>query len=247
MASLLNGEERVRATLRIPHKRKFDTSVATSASTTLEKLDRVIDAEAISVGEVRGYVEKVKFENENDNLGTLIVRKVLYGLENAITSTVPINEGDVMSDVSNYFELSEQTPTLIYVDTDYEKNVSGGILMQTFPGVSSDVLNQSKLIINQNKLQITQILKPGGMGPTRDLIKYIFSESELVTINPNDIESYPVNFHCRHSKQRLIETLKAYGSQVIDELNLIEEPWLNCQYCGAKIHLTKDDIQFLQK
>jgi redox-regulated HSP33 family molecular chaperone len=179
----------------------------------------------------------------------LIVTKVLYRLQQPIISTVPLGHGDVTSDVANYFQLSEQTPSLIFLHTDLKNQTSGGFLFQTFPHASEEILRQIKVTLEQEnvKKQVINSFRRGSGQKLTDILPFILEKEHLNTINEQAYDTYPVAFHCRHSKQKLMDTLMSYGPSIINELGLNEEPFLRCQYCNEKVALNAKDLEKLEK
>lgn len=89
--------------------------------------------------------------------GYFRVSKILYGLQRPITSTVPIVDGDIHSELEYYMEKSEQIPCAIslhtLIDEGSEKILfSGGIVIQTMPDAPHELLPNVQQLILDNSI-----------------------------------------------------------------------------------------------
>ncbi|MCQ2441222.1 MAG: Hsp33 family molecular chaperone HslO, partial [Clostridia bacterium] len=106
-----------------------------------------------AVGNVRGYAINPVVEiplKENGKLdvsgavgtnGTLYVMKDL-GLKEPYNGFVPIATGEIAEDITAYFAISEQIPTVcalgVLVNPDLTVNKSGGYIIQLLPAANGD-------------------------------------------------------------------------------------------------------------
>ena len=108
-ASFLRGEERVKASLTVG--------------------DSALFTECIAVGEVRGYAESrtpPADDADGADAGTLAVERVLYGLSQPHTSTLPAS-GDLRRDWQTFYDSSEQVPSFCVVET--ARDDAGGVFV----------------------------------------------------------------------------------------------------------------------
>ncbi|PRP82959.1 Hsp33 protein [Planoprotostelium fungivorum] len=150
MSSMLHGEERVKLMF------SYDSLKI-----------KTIEAEAIQVGEVRGYIDTAQPDVEGTEGGVLTVSKVLYGLQQPVTSSVETSDS-VQSSLQKYFEQSEQVPTAINLETKIEEGIvsySGGIIVQTLPFADPSLiegiterLRQQRLVRNLYTMSIEEVL-----------------------------------------------------------------------------------------
>ena len=102
-----------------------------------------------SEGNARGYVQNKIVEIPLNDKGKLDVRGAvgtsgyLYvmkdiGLKEPFIGTTEIVSGEIAEDVTNYFAVSEQTPSVcalgVLVNPDLTVNCAGGFLIQLLPG-----------------------------------------------------------------------------------------------------------------
>jgi molecular chaperone Hsp33 len=206
---------------------------------------RKVFAEALQLGEVRGFVKYSKnFDYQNINnineyigVGLLKVSKIMYNKREPIVGIVPIIKGDISTDLTYYFKQSEQIPTLVFLDVDFDENgiinQSGGMIIQAMPGHTKEKFEEI--------IELTKNLK---------LINYFNSKLNpldvLKSVLPFDFElisSNQVDFFCRCSKDSFIEKLMTLELNDILEMQKNNENELVCQYCNTKYYLTNEDFE----
>ncbi len=227
-AALMKGEERI------------------SIELFGEGLISRVFAEAIHVGEVRGYVnlnpdapERV-INKLSDILGegTLNVTRILHDQMEPITSIIPLHTGDVAGDMAFYFDQSEQIPTAVLLDVEFDENTglitqSGGLLLQAMPGYSKEDLFKNYIMLNN--------LKP--------LTKYFDDEltpkellAEILPFEYDCIGSTIVDFFCRCSKNGFMDKMMTLGMDELKDIQKEGNRELVCLYCNKKYNLSDDDF-----
>lgn len=223
MASFLKGEERV----------ALDISG--------DGLVRRVYAEALQVGEVRGFSTLNADPNPEANSalgkGLLKVQRVLYGKQEPVTGIVELRRGDITSDLSYYLTQSEQIPSAFVLDVDFDSSdnitQSAGLLIQSMPGaLPEDIFRVYDTIDYLGKL--TQFVNDG------------FSTEEILRqIMPSDvdmIDTSPVDFFCRCSLERFKGMLLTLGYEEIAGMEKEGHTELVCQYCNNRYNLTEADF-----
>jgi molecular chaperone Hsp33 len=239
MSSFMKGDERVTLTWRGRGDLK------------------VVYAEASRNGEVRGYVSPANLHQPSSTplgyalrTGVLSVSQVLYNRAKPYQSMVELAEGDVNSDVEQYFALSEQIPTLVAMETVLngagEVLFSGGLLIQTVP--QSDAPSAStQHVIDRYRERLRSLSPPSVLflEETKSL------EQLLQVIEPNvraeSQQKLLCDFYCRCSKQRFRDSLITLGpQQLTDVLHGVEqETTCTCQYCNNRYVFSKQELQQL--
>lgn len=229
-ASNLKGQERL--TLRLETNGSIKSAVA----------------EANFAGEVRGYLSDhnpvPQSEHPEEMLkealgdGLLHVTKTLYEEARPVTSTVKLEHGSVVKDLTHYFALSEQVPTAIKIDLAFHDDFSikhaVGLMIQTMPGAEeSDIIEIEKNIIDNPA--------PGEMLARGDYIDSIL-ESYLKGHKAKEISRTPVDFFCRCSKERFLEKMRLLGKEDLEELAQKEQE-LVCHYCNEKYVISPEEIE----
>lgn len=196
-------------------------------------------AEADSAGRVRGYVKRphVHLGVKDGKLdvgraigtGYLNVIKDL-GIREYYRGTVPLQTGEIATDLAYYLNASEQLPAAVslgvYVDTDNSVRASGGFLVHPLPGASEDAIGQLENRLKAVRPVSAMILD--GMGP-----REIMEEAAGLLIDIR--EQKEVSFHCPCSKDRVLDAIAALGKAEIDELIKKGEPAkVECHFCRTE-------------
>ena len=127
------------------------------------------------LGNVRGDVENPVVEIPLNGLGKLDVAGAVgrsgslsvvkdLGLKDPYVGQVPIVSGEIAEDITHYYAVSEQTPTVcalgVLVNPDLTVKAAGGFLAQPLPGASEEDID--RLEQNIGKLSsVTQLLTGG--------------------------------------------------------------------------------------
>lgn len=208
-----------------------------------------ISAEAIQVGEVRGFVEyndnikMVKPEHFKSALGSGILRvlRILYTEPEPIIGIVELIQGDISSDLNYYFAKSEQIFSIALLDatvnTDGIISNSCGMIIQAMPGAkpqdhefAMDYFGNfpplSQLI--NSKRELTQILP--------EILPWKFST----------LKYDQVDFFCRCSKKSFIDKLLTLNLDEIREMKKLDQRELVCQYCNTHYYLEDADFKIIE-
>lgn len=206
-------------------------------------------AEALRVGEVRGYAVQSKDIHLEDvqnsdfiGIGLLSVSKVLYNTSESSSGIIEIVKGDIATDVAYYFTQSEQIPTSIILDVELDENGiithSGGIMIQALPGASEEDL--AMVVDNlQNLDRLSELLKQDKT-PEEIIADVLPFEYTL-------LDSTQVDFFCRCSKDKFMNSLVTFPHKMIVEMEENNENELVCQYCNAHYNLEKEDFEKLKE
>ena len=199
----------------------------------------VSDAE----GNVRGYVGdgsvdlppradgKLDVGGAVGHNGTLTVIKDL-GLKQPYVGTVDLLGGEIAEDVAAYFVESEQIPTVcalgVLVDRDRSVRAAGGYLIQLLPGASEDTIAKVEGGVYAAP-SVTSFLRDDPDGAR--LLKTVLSDFDVEIL-----ETAPVEYRCRCSRERMERALLSLGSAELEAM-LREQGGaeLRCQFCD-KVH-----------
>lgn len=228
MASFLKGEERVSVSL------EGDGPVAS------------VFAEALQVGEVRGYCRANETPNTTRTsplgVGLLKVQRILYGNNEPVTGIVELVRGDVTADLSHYLTQSEQIPSAFAIDCAFDENDEirqcVGLLVQAMPGARPEDI--FKMYDTLDLLDRPTEFADKGYSP-EDILRQILP-GEI-----NVLGTSPIDFFCRCSMDKFKSVLLTLG---YDEVLAMERQGHNeliCQYCNEHYHLTEDDFAKLKE
>ncbi len=229
LASFLKGEERIVVEVH------GDGPVSTVA------------AEALQVGEVRGYVE---YEQEQSNgvplaahpyplgrKGLFRIMRILYNHSEPVVSVVELQPGDIAVNLEYYFERSEQIPTVVQFDVTFDKSgfisTSAALLVQTMPGATPQ-----EIYAVEERLRV--------LPPLSELLASGFMPEEILRqVLPGPftvLNNTPVDFFCRCSRERFKELLTTLSYEEVQEMQRLGHNELVCHYCGERYRLTGQDF-----
>lgn len=204
-------------------------------------------AEADWKGRVRGYVYKphVHLGLKEGKLdvgrafgnGYLNVIKDL-GLRDRYQGSVPLQTGEIATDLAYYLRTSEQIPAAVslgvHVDTDNAVKASGGFMIHALPDATDEVLEYLEERLKGVRPVSSMILE--GAGPKEIL-------DEALGLPYDIIETKEVMYFCPCSKGRVLDALAALGRQDIEEMvRKGETVEIQCQFCKTEYAATKDEL-----
>jgi molecular chaperone Hsp33 len=201
-------------------------------------------------GEVRGLVSNPRAHAESQN-GKLNVAGVVgtggyisvtrdLGMRETYQGTVELQSGEIGLDLAYYLGKSEQSPSAVavgvFVLPDGSVDAAGGYLVQLLPGLDDDEIAE----IEQRLATLPH--------PTALVHEGVTPEQVLHRVFPDGFEqldSYPVRFHCPCSRERFESGIVSLGE---DEIRRIIEEEENgytevvCHFCNEAYHFTPQDM-----
>jgi len=202
-------------------------------------------AEALQLGECRGFVsfskdyEQSKINKLVDVLGAgmLKVTKVLYNNVEPVVGVVPLEVGDVSTDLAYYFAQSEQINSAVILDVDFDESgtivSSGGIIVQAMPGATESEIKETVDSLSKIKSLSSDI--SSGLSPEEILNKYLPFEFDV-------IKRTQVDFFCRCSKENFISKLSMLEQEEIEDMRNSGQKELVCQFCNKHYYLDDKDF-----
>ncbi len=207
-----------------------------------------------SNGNARGYVTNPVVEiplNSKGKLdvagavgtdGSLVVIKDL-NMKEPYVGQVPIISGEIAEDLTSYYAISEQLPSVcalgVLVNPDLSIKKAGGFIIQLLPTAFDDTIDAVERCI-QNIPSVTQMLSDG-LTP-EEICHRVLSEFQLDVLD----DSYPA-YKCNCSKERVEAALISTGLKTLKELELEEKTEVSCQFCEKKYSFTGADVTELIK
>ena len=191
-------------------------------------------------GNVKGYVENPVVElppRADGHLnvgaavgkdGTLDVIRDL-GMREPYIGQVPLTSGEIAEDVTTYFAISEQIPTVcalgVLVERDLTIKRAGGYLLQLLPGATEKEITQ--LEQNVSKLSsMTEMLENGHT-------VYEIIDMVLEGFDPNVLDETEVQYHCDCSRDRVERAYMSLGQEELQKIAAEQETVeLKCQFCN---------------
>ncbi len=212
-----------------------------------------VTAIADSRGYCRGYVEHPQVElplKPNGKLdvsgavgtdGRLVVIRDM-GSGEPYTGQIEIVSGEIAEDITSYYAISEQIPTVcalgVLVDKeDHRVLLAGGLLLQVLPGADDAAI--SRLEQNVEKLEPVTTMLAKGMS-----IEEI-CRTALAGFEMEILDEYKIGYACNCSRERVVRAISALPKNEI--LTLADEKTgyaeAKCQYCGKTYRFTSEELQ----
>lgn len=213
----------------------------------------VVLAVSDSHGNARGYVENPVVEiplNDKVKLdvrsavgtdGFLYVMKDL-GLKEPYVGNTQIVSGEIAEDITNYFAVSEQTPTVcalgVLVNPDLSVANAGGFMIQLLPGCSDEIITEIEQSIKDIDSVTTMLSK--GMTPD-DIAKRAMQGIEIEKLDESTCE-----YRCNCSKAKVENALISTGRQSLEQMiEDNEDVNVECHFCDKNYKFTPSEIKKL--
>lgn len=173
--------------------------------------------------------------------GMLSVIKDL-GLKDPYVGQIQLQTGEIGDDLTYYFAVSEQTPSVVGLGVLMEKNntvkQAGGFIIQLMPDATEEVISalEQKL---EDVTSVTALLEAGN---TPEMILEQFLGDMDLEIN----EHVDTRFHCNCDKDRVAKALISIGKEELQKMIDDGEPVeLNCHFCNTSYVFSVDEVKEL--
>ena len=201
-------------------------------------------------GNVKGYVQNPVVElppRADGHLdvggavgcdGTLDVIRDL-GMREPYIGQVPLVSGEIAEDVTQYFAISEQVPTVcalgVLVNRDLTVQCAGGFIVQLLPGATDDEIDRLEANIKAMPAVTTMLAEGKSIRDMLDLALDGFA--------PEILDSEHVAYLCDCSADRVKRMLYSLGRKEVENLRA-EDPIaeINCQFCDKKYHIDLNEL-----
>ena len=207
-----------------------------------------------SSGNVRGYVENPDCPTEYYRSGKINVSQAVgaggtlsvmrdYGTGDPYIGQVALVSGEIAEDITNYYAVSEQIPTVCALGVLIDKEsgevlLAGGLLIQLLPGAYDEAID--RLEENVKKLEPVTTMLAKGM-TILDICKAALDGFEVEVLDEN-----PVNYVCGCSREKLERYFMTMSDEDIrtmaDEKGYAEAV---CQFCNKRYTFSLEDLEKL--
>lgn len=207
-----------------------------------------------NMGNVRGYVQCPVVEIPLNNKGKLDVARAVgrdgtlsvikdYGVGEPYIGQTPIVSGEIAEDITAYYAVSEQIPTVcalgVLVAPDLSIKAAGGFIIQLLPTAFDDTIDAVERCV-KNVEPVTRLLE-SGMSP-EEICRHVLPEFELETLDSSE----PV-YQCKCSRYKVETALISTGEKSLSEMAQDETTTVTCQFCDKVYTFTADEIRNLLK
>ncbi|MEA4912525.1 MAG: Hsp33 family molecular chaperone HslO [Oscillospiraceae bacterium] len=153
------------------------------------------------------------------------------GLKGAYTGSVPLVSGEIAEDLTSYFAVSEQIPTVcalgVLVNPDLTVRAAGGYILQLLPGASEDEI----ALIEKNVASMDAISSLIEAGNTPMEIAF----RVLSGFAPQVLDETHCAYRCNCSREKMTGALMSIGKEELRRLcEEQRETEIVCGYCNKK-------------
>lgn len=209
-----------------------------------------IVAVANSDGYVKGYVGDAHVKLPLNSVGKLDVSGAIgkdgnltvikdLGLKEPYMAQIPLVSGEVAEDITAYYFVSEQTPTVcglgVLVNPEDEQVLlAGGFLIQLLPTADDETITKVENGLKDIK-SVTAMLSDG-LTP-EEICKKVLPEFNMELLDRSNVE-----YKCDCSLERVTNALIAAGKDGLREMAEDPETEVVCHFCNKKYIFTSDEI-----
>lgn len=207
-------------------------------------------AVANSNGFVKGYVGDAHVNLPLNSVGKLDVSGAIgkdgnltvikdLGLKEPYMAQIPFVSGEVAEDITAYYFVSEQTPTVcglgVLVNPDDEQVLlAGGFLIQLLPTADEETI--SKVENGLKGLKSVTAMMSDGLSP-EEICKKILPEFNIELLDKSNVE-----YKCDCSTERVTNALLAAGKNGLREMAQDPETEVVCHFCNKKYIFPSNEI-----
>ncbi len=209
-----------------------------------------ITATSNSKGEVKGFVENPSVmlpPNEFGKLdvggavggGTLHILRDI-GLKEPYAGEVDIQTGEIAQDLTYYFAVSEQVPSVVSLGVLMDKDTdtvrcSGGYIIQLMPDCPEEIISALEAAC-VSAPPVSTMLSQGGT--PESILTGLLGKLDFKVM-----ETMPVAFRCDCSRERVEKALVALGPKEIRSLIAEGKPiTLNCHFCNTDYTFSTEEL-----
>ncbi|HBL41360.1 MAG TPA: Hsp33 family molecular chaperone HslO [Ruminococcaceae bacterium] len=210
-------------------------------------------AVADSDGNSRGYVANPVVEiplNKKGKLdvsgcignGTLTVMRDL-GLKEPYIAQIPLATGEIAEDITSYYAVSEQTPTVcalgVLVNPDLSIKAAGGFLIQLLPSADDDTITAVEKGL-EGLPSFTQMLSSG-------MTLEGIVQKALPAFEMNVLDESAPEYRCTCSRERVENALISTGKAELEDMAKDAKTEVSCHFCDKVYSFSGTEILALSK
>lgn len=165
------------------------------------------------------------------------------GLKEPYVGQVPIVSGEIAEDITSYYAVSEQTPTVcglgVLVNPDLTVRAAGGFLVQLLPFADEKVIDILEQTV-QKIAPVSSMIEQGLTPP--DICRML-----LEGLEPQILDECMPAYCCDCSRDRVERALMSLDPAELTEM--IEQDGgaqVDCHFCEKKYRFTADDLRALR-
>ena len=213
----------------------------------------VVIAVADNQGNVRGYVTNPVVELPLNQHGKLDVKGAVgtdgflsvikdFGYGEPYVGQVPIVSGEIAEDVTSYYAVSEQLPTVcalgVLVNPDLTVRAAGGYVAQLLPGADDASIDRLEKTIQE-------------MPPISQMIDQQMTPEEIAArvlqgFDPELLSEQQVEYRCNCSRDRVERAFLSMSREDLAEMaNDTKDTEVSCHFCNKTYSFTPAQLKKL--
>ena len=173
--------------------------------------------------------------------GTITVVKDL-GLKEPYVGQTELISGEIAEDITNYFAVSEQTPTVcalgVLVNPNLSVRSAGGFIIQLLPFAPEECID----IIEKNITTMPSVTSMMELGLSAEDI----AMRALNGLEPNVLDDFSVAYKCNCSREKTERMIFSLSQKDIESLAEDELTEVKCNFCDKVYTFTRDEIVALR-
>ena len=207
------------------------------------------------IGNVRGYIQNPAADlplksNGKLDVGGLVgdgVINVIKDLGGEIpeSGSVELVSGEIAEDITSYYAVSEQVPTLcalgVLVDTDHSCRAAGGILVQLLPFADEQTVD----LLERNAADLAHLSSMIDKGMDNKAIMDV----ALRDIPYDIFDELDVDYKCNCSKSKMDAVMQSLGRGQVNDLLAAQvaegkpaELEIVCRFCNTRYTYAKEEL-----
>lgn len=177
------------------------------------------------------------------NSGYLYVVKDI-GLKEPFIGTTQIVSGEVAEDITNYFAVSEQTPSVcslgVLINPDLTVNCAGGFLIQLLPGCPENIID----VLEKN----ISVLPPVTQMLSGKMTVDEMAAKAMGGLDLDKLDETEFTYKCNCSRQKAQAAMLAAGKKELEDMLKDGKPAVvECHFCDKRYEFDLEDIKSLIK
>lgn len=175
--------------------------------------------------------------------GYLVVTKDM-GLKEPYIGKTPLVSGEIGDDLTKYFAVSEQTPSVVglgvLVDIDYSVKEAGGFIIQVMPEATEEDIS----LLEENIKLVTSVtdMLSDGLLP-ENILEILLRGFEFEITQKRDTK-----YFCNCSRERVERALISIGEkELTDIIENDKKSQLTCHFCDKVYDFSEEELKTLLK
>lgn len=163
------------------------------------------------------------------------------GLRDYYQGSVPLQTGEIATDLAYYLNNSEQIPAAVslgvYVETDNSAQASGGFMIHSLPGAGDEIIDYLEERL-KNVRQVSAMIREG-LGPQQIIFEALGLPFKI-------LEEREVTYYCHCTRGRVLDAIASIGKQdIADLIAKGETVQVQCEFCRAEYQVTRAELEAL--